>query len=217
MAIVAAIAAAAALLAFLSYRQHGIVYVFASALEGGAVTQAAVREWVLGWGALAPLAYVAAVIVEVLIAPIPGTLLYAPAGAIFGGGWGGTLSLAGNVAGATIACALARVLGTRLTAKLDASTFAPAAGRLRRHGVWVIALLRVNPLTSSDLVSYAAGVARVPIWHVTAGTCLGMAPLCYAQSYLAQEVFSVVPGAGVILVACAVLYAVIVLAMLLRG
>src|SRR5262245_52532785 len=71
----------------------------------------ALRQYVQSWGALAPVVYVFAVIVEVVVAPIPGTLLYAPAGAIFGGFVGGALSLVGNVIGAAIACWAAGTFG----------------------------------------------------------------------------------------------------------
>ena len=59
-------------------------------------------------------------------------------------------------------------------------------------------LLRLNPLTTSDLVSYAAGVAGVPAWKVAAGTLVGLAPWCYLQAYFAERVFEVVPGAMLI-------------------
>ena len=49
------------------------------------------------------------------------------------------------------------------------------------RGLWVVLVLRINPFTSSDLVSYAAGLTRIPAWKVMAGTLLGMAPLCFVQ------------------------------------
>ncbi len=58
---------------------------------------------------------------------------------------------------------------------------------------WAIFFLRVNPFTSSGLVSYAAGLALMPTWKVVLGTAMGMAPLCWLQSYLAEglmEAFS---------------------------
>ena len=62
--------------------------------------------------------------VEVVVAPIPGTMLYAPGGVIFGGFLGGLLSLAGNVIGAGIACRLMRAfLGDR--AEKLSGTFGP--------------------------------------------------------------------------------------------
>ena len=46
-----------------------------------------------------------------MIAPIPGTILYAPAGVIFGGFWGGVYSLIGNISGAALSFFLMRALG----------------------------------------------------------------------------------------------------------
>jgi hypothetical protein len=41
---------------------------------------------------------------------------------------------------------------------------------------------------------------------VALGTFIGMAPLCYAQAYLAEEIFEVLPGAVYVLAAAGVLY-----------
>jgi uncharacterized membrane protein YdjX (TVP38/TMEM64 family) len=166
----------------------------------------------------APVAYVAAVTVEVLVAPIPGTLLYAPAGAIFGGLAGGTLSLIGNVAGAAIAAWLGRALGASWVARRLAGRDAQALrDRLARQGVWVVFLLRVNPLTSSDIVSYAAGAFGVPVRRVALGTLAGMAPLCYLQAYLAATLFELLPGSGLLLLVLGAAYVAILAAVLLRG
>ena len=175
------------------------------------------RVYLAGWGPLAPAIYVAAVVVEVMVAPIPGTLLYAPAGALFGGGLGGTLSLAGNVIGATMACLLASVFGERLTRRLEAGALAVYRERVVARGAWIVFLLRVNPFTSSDLVSYAAGLAGVPAWKVAAGTLAGMAPLCYAQAYLADRLFRILPGSLWIIAGFGLAYAVAVIWMLTRA
>jgi uncharacterized membrane protein YdjX (TVP38/TMEM64 family) len=173
------------------------------------------RVYVLSWGPLAPAVYVAAVVVEVIVAPIPGTLLYAPAGAIFGGFLGGTLSLAGNVLGAALASWLAATFGEAWVARRSPTgRLAELRTRLRSRGTWVVFLLRLNPLTSSDLVSYAAGLAGVPARHVAIGTLGGMIPQCYAQAYLAQALFDVLPSGpwGILIVtAGALLVALIVL------
>jgi uncharacterized membrane protein YdjX (TVP38/TMEM64 family) len=198
-----------------SYWTGGLLSVLLSA-STGASTLDALRDYVRGWGALAPVVYVAAVTAEVLVAPIPGLLLYAPGGAIFGGFVGGTLSLAGNVLGAAIACFLARTLGEPwLTRHVHSPRFAAIRERLSRQGAWVVFVLRVNPLTSSDLVSYAAGLAGVPSGRVAIGTLAGMAPLCYLQAYLAQTIFEILPLAVIILGAC-VATVIVVWAMLFR-
>jgi uncharacterized membrane protein YdjX (TVP38/TMEM64 family) len=177
----------------------------------------ALRAYILGWGALAPLAYVLAVTIEVLIAPFPGTLLYAPGGAIFGGFVGGALSLAGNVLGAVIATMIGRALGEGWVARRW------SAARIEQHrrglltrATWIIFLLRVNPLTSSDLVSYLAGALGVSVRSVGIGTLAGMAPLCFVQSYLAAAIFTYLPAGLWIVIGLGVLYLVIVSALLFR-
>jgi len=190
-----------------SYLSGGVVHLLVVGTPGQGPWLERVRVVVAGWGTLAPLVYTLAVVAEVIVAPIPGTLLYAPAGAIFGGFVGGTLSLAGNVIGAAICCLMGQMLGRRLlAARADGSQLERYRTLLEERGLWLVLLLRLNPLTTSDLVSYAAGVANVPPWKVAVGTLFGLAPWCYLQAYFAERVFEVVPGpyliaAGIALVA----------------
>jgi uncharacterized membrane protein YdjX (TVP38/TMEM64 family) len=208
--------------AIYSYATSGLIYLLVHGSSSQSEWLAQVRDVVAGWGQWAPVIYTLAVIVEVVVAPIPGPLLYAPAGAIFGGLLGGTLSLIGNVAGAAIACALGRLIGDRIAPSLETknaadSRFARYRERLQDRGFWVILLLRANPLTSSDLVSYAAGLAAVPIWKVAAGTLIGMAPLCYLQAYFAQRLFEVIPGSILIVSAIVLALALVLVLILNRG
>lgn len=194
-----------------SYATGGI---FCVLLTSGAAEEkiAALRAFFDGFGVAAPLAYVGFVILEVVIAPIPGTMLYAPGGVIFGGFWGGALSLLGNVLGAGIACQLMRIfIGKRAEGYLERSALARYEERITRSGAWVIFLLRVNPLTSSDLVSYAAGLTHLSVWKLMVGTAAGMAPLCFAQSYLAEGLLTAFPLLIYPLVAACVAYGVIVI------
>jgi uncharacterized membrane protein YdjX (TVP38/TMEM64 family) len=180
--------------ALFSYWTSGFVYVLLTGTPDQGPWLERVRDAVAGWGRLAPLIYTLVVVVEVVVAPIPGALLYAPGGAIFGGFLGGTLSLVGNVIGAAISCALGGWIGERVLPKQGSrSRLDDMRARLSERAIWVVLLLRANPLTSSDLVSYAAGVAGVSPWKVAVGT-LGMAPLCYIQAYFAEQVFTLVPG-----------------------
>ena len=178
-----------------SYWTAGFVYVLATGTPGQGPWLERVRTTVASWGSLAPIVYTLAVVVEVIVAPIPGTLLYAPAGAIFGGFVGGSLSLVGNVAGAAICSGIGQMLGERILAKrVDGSELGKYRTLLEQRGLWLVLLLRLNPLTTSDLVWYAAGVAGVPAWKVAVGTLFGLGPWCYLQSYFAERVFELVPG-----------------------
>jgi uncharacterized membrane protein YdjX (TVP38/TMEM64 family) len=208
---ITAIALLGGLLAW-SYATDGIVRVL---LGSGATAEekvAALRAFFDRFGVAAPLAYVGFVTVEVVVAPIPGTMLYAPGGVIFGGFWGGLLSLAGNVIGAGIACLLMRAfLGERAETYLARSALAPYEACITRRGAWVIFLLRVNPLTSSDLVSYAAGLTHLSVWKVMLATLAGMAPLCFAQAYLAEGLLAAFPLLIYPLLAVCAVYALLVL------
>lgn len=88
-----------------------------------------------------------------MIAPLPGLMLYGPGGFIFGGFKGGLLFLLGNTLGSGVCCAALRSLGNEWMRRFFSEhKIASIQERLERHGVWLIFLLRVNPLTSSDLV-----------------------------------------------------------------
>jgi len=201
--------------ALFSYLTSGLVYVLVAGTPDQGPWLERVRAAAANWGRLAPIVYVLVVIVEVVVAPIPGALLYAPGGAIFGGFVGGTLSLIGNVIGAALCCALGGWIGERVLPQgAEAASANHLRARLRERGIWVVMLLRANPLTSSDLVSYAAGVAGVPPWKVAVGT-LGMAPLCYIQAYFAEQVFTLVPGP--VLAISGIALIVVVLVVFLAG
>ena len=175
------------------------------------------RQFFEQFGVLAPLVYFVFVTIEVVVAPLPGLMLYAPGGILFGGFLGGLLALAGNVAGAGIACAVTRSLGDSwLTKVVPRSSLEPIQQTLERRGSWLIFLLRLNPLTSSDLVSYAAGFTRIPIWKVMAATLAGMTPLCFAQAYLAEGVMTAIPQLLYPLLFACLVYVVCVCAVLRR-
>jgi uncharacterized membrane protein YdjX (TVP38/TMEM64 family) len=191
-----------------SYATDGLIYRLFSPADGTTRLET-LRKFVLEWGTLAPAVYVVIVIVEVLVAPFPGALLYAPGGALFGGLLGGTLALIGNTIGAAIAAWVGAAFGEGWLAKrLDGSRL-DTLRRLERRGSWVVFLLRLNPLTSSDMVSYAAGLAGVRPIRVAVGTLAGMAPQCYVQAYLAATIFEVLPDWMIAVLSAALLLAAI--------
>lgn len=175
------------------------------------------RQFFAGFGAAAPLVYFLLVTAEVVVAPIPGLMLYAPGGVIFGAFWGGAISLAGNVAGAGVACVVARSLGgDRLVHWFTDEKLSRVRSGLDRYGGWLVFLLRLNPLTSSDVVSYAAGLTEIPVRTVMLATAAGMAPLCFAQAWLAVSLLTSFPQLiyGLV-IACGVYFVVVV--WILRG
>lgn len=183
-----------AALAVGSWLSGGIVYDMLRSDWDAAHKITRLRDYFAGWGLWAPLVFVGFVTVEVLVAPLPGLILYVPGGLIFGAVLGGTLSLLGNMVGAGLACALVRSLRRGDSSWL----FAGSGGQrleqqLQARGGWLIFWLRLNPLTSTDLVSYAAGLTPIPVRQVVLATGLGIAPLCFAQATLSDSLFRAFP------------------------
>lgn len=175
------------------------------------------QEYFQKAGLLAPFAYVMFVIAEVIVAPVPGLMLYAPGGMMFGPWMGGILAIIGNTIGAGISCALARNSGGRWIETISRNaTIEKLQGRLERRGFWLILLLRLNPLTSCDLLSYAAGLTRVPVWKVMLATGVGITPLCLLQSWLSDGIFNRWPALIWPLLLAGVIYLVIVAAIISR-
>ena len=189
-----------------SWQSEGIVRELTRSDRSAADKVASLQTFFRECGVCAPLVYVGFVMVEVIIAPIPGLMLYAPGGLIFGPILGGLLALIGNVLGAGFACRMTRgIIAPWTQSVAETETIAKIQTQLQQRGSWLIFWLRVNPLTSSDLVSYAAGLTRIPIWQVMLATACGMAPLCFVQSWLSESVFTAFPkliypllGAGLV-------------------
>jgi uncharacterized membrane protein YdjX (TVP38/TMEM64 family) len=204
--------------AAISYAEGGIVAIMLRPDLAATDKLEELQAFFAGLGAVAPFAYVAIVTVVVVVAPIPGTVLYAPAGVIFGGFWGGVLSLLGNVAGAALSFALMRALGRAAFERwIAAEQLEAIEQRLVERGSLIVFLLRVNPLTSSDIVSYAAGATSMPLRKLLLGTTLGMAPLCFLQSYLAESLMTAYPRLIYLLLAAGMVYVVLFVAILFRA
>ncbi len=168
-------------------------------------------------GVRAPLIYVVFVIVEVIIAPIPGLMLYAPGGLIFGPWLGGLLALIGNIIGAGISCGLTRSLGSSWLNRISpGGTMEELQAALEKKGSWLIVMLRLNPLTSTDLLSYAAGFTRIPIHRVMLATGIGIAPLCFLQSWLSDSLFRKWPWLLWPLLGLSVVYLIVVIVAITR-
>ena len=177
-----------------SWLSDGIAFQLMRSDITGDQRMASLQQFFHQAGVCAPAVYVLFVTVEVIVAPIPGLLLYAPGGLIFGPWLGGLLALVGNVIGSGISCGLTRSLGSGWLHRIGAtSPIERIQSTLERRGGWLIVLLRLNPLTSTDLVSYAAGFTRIPVLNVMLATGIGMAPMCFAQSWLSESIFHTWP------------------------
>ena len=121
-----------------------------------------VRAWIIGFGPLAPIAYVAFYAAQILIAPLPGSFLSVMGGYIFGFGTGLLLSLLGLTLGVTLALFIGRKLGRPVLERFFSRSELirwERKLRLRSPLIWFVVFLFPLP----DLVVYVAGMGTTPL------------------------------------------------------
>ena len=169
--------------AYLSYINQGVVYAIATNDMNSII------EDIQSFGGLAALVLFLLIIIEVVAAPVPPLILYIAAGLMFGGFFGGIIVLTGNIVGAIIAFMFARTIGRKYVLNKIGKDNSWRFGHLtEKYGPFGIFLLRINPLTSSDVISYLAGLSKMRLSHFAISTALGLAPLVFSQTYLGSDI-----------------------------
>lgn len=140
-----------------------------------------VQQAIDGAGAFAPLVYLALLVFQAVIAPLPAPAVAIAGGYTFGVVEGFLLTWVGSLAGGVISFGISRffgrgfVKGRGMTGRLDRY--------VEEHGVVLIFVLRLIPLVSFDAISYAAGLSGIRFRGFFAATALGMLPGTFAFVY----------------------------------
>ncbi len=129
--------------------------------------------------------YLLIMVLEVVIAPFHPFLFYVAGSIIFGPLLACILAILGGIIGGIIAFYIAKKLGRAWVEKRVAKSKQKKFDRFsKKYGGWAIFLLRLNPLTSTDLWNYVAGLSKVSFWSYIIGTTLGLIPATVLQIYL---------------------------------
>ena len=148
----------------------------------------AARRAVAETGPAAPLIYV--VVSAVLGALfVPGPILAAGSGVLFGPVLGTFVTLGATVGTATVASLVGRragrdsaraLLGTERADRIDA--------QIERRGLWAVVGQRFIPGISDALASYAFGAFGVPLWQMAIGAFIGSAPRAFVYTALGASI-----------------------------
>ncbi len=126
-----------------------------------ATAPAELRDWVRGFGVAAPLIFLAAQVVQVVIFIIPGEVPQIAGGYLFGIAWGLALTSAGIALGSAIAFLASRLLGVEfLRAVLPADQLErmeKVAGSPRATATFFLFFL--VPGIPKDILCYVAGLS----------------------------------------------------------
>ncbi len=199
--------AALGVLYLLSQSFRGEVNRAAEVLASGDI--GAVRDYILSYGAWAPVISAALMVLQALLAFLPAFIIAFANGLAFGAFWGGMLSLGSAALAAAICFGISHALGRTVAETILGKKSLGATDRwFARYGAYAVLFARLIPIISFDAVSYAAGLTRMNFFKFLLATTVGMAPATFVYSYLGQRapqyielllvVFGVIVAAGVV-------------------
>lgn len=154
-----------------------------------------VRDWIRGWGAAAPLAFIALYIAAAILF-LPGSVATIAGGALFGPYWGTLFNLVGATLGASAAFLIARYLAGEWVQRRAGHRLGTLIRGVENEGWRFVAFVRLVPIFPFNLLNYALGLTRIPLVSYALATFLAMAPGAAAYTYLGFAGREALTGGG---------------------
>jgi uncharacterized membrane protein YdjX (TVP38/TMEM64 family) len=137
----------------------------------------ALREFVRGYGVLAPGVLVVLQAVQVVAAPIPGQVLAVVAGYLFGAWWGTLYNVIGITIGSTAAFWISRRYGR---AYVESIVHEEALDRFDAvsddYGRPALFSFFLVPGLPDDVLCFAGGLTDIPLWQLVVLAVVGRTP-----------------------------------------
>jgi uncharacterized membrane protein YdjX (TVP38/TMEM64 family) len=147
-----------------------------------------VRRTVKATGPAAPLTYI---VVSAVLGAIfvPGPILAASSGLLFGPVLGVFVTLGATVGTAVVASLVGRRAGRDSARALLGAERADRLDTLiQRRGLWAVVGQRFIPGLSDALASYAFGAFGVPLWQMAVGAFIGSVPRAFVYTALGASI-----------------------------
>jgi uncharacterized membrane protein YdjX (TVP38/TMEM64 family) len=137
-----------------------------------------IRDWIEGWGAVAPLVFVGIQVAQVIVFAIPGEVVQIAGGYLFGGWIGILLSMSGILLGSTGAFFLSRALGRPFVAAVVPPAQLERMEKLlaARSSRIVFFLLFLIPGIPKDILCYIAGLTPMGFFFFLGVSTVGRLP-----------------------------------------
>jgi uncharacterized membrane protein YdjX (TVP38/TMEM64 family) len=149
----------------------------------GSLSAERVRDWVDGYGAAGPLAFIA-VSASLTVVLFPGPVLAAASGLLFGTALGTPVSIVSATLGATLAFSLSRWWAHDAVVALAGPRLRALRAWVGRRGFLTVLYARIAPGVPYTLVNYAAGLTPIALRSFVAATAIGVAPRAFAYTAL---------------------------------
>lgn len=159
------------------------------------INLAMLKERILGFGALAGLAYMG-IYAAATVLFIPGTPLTVAGGALFGPVFGTLYTVLGATVGASLAFFVARFFGRGFIGFLEGERFKKLADydkKIEENGIGVVLFLRFVPLFPFNGLNFALGLTKVSFRDYFWGTLFGIVPGTFAYAYFGDSLASLNP------------------------
>jgi uncharacterized membrane protein YdjX (TVP38/TMEM64 family) len=157
-----------------------VLGLFAVASLSGSLPNAdEVRDWgeELGW--TGPLLFIPAAACALCLF-VPGPVLAGGAGLLFGTAAGTPVALGFVVLGAVMQMSISRYLAGDAAAHLLPERVKRFDHLIEERGFWAVFYMRLAPLIPYNLVNYGAGLTRLKVRAMAAGTAIGALPRTFA-------------------------------------
>ena len=150
-----------------------------------------IKDYLLSFGTFkASLLYLAIYTLSIRpFIPVPPTLYTLAGGFTFGPVLGTILTVTGATFNASISFMIARLLGKGYVNRISRGKLDKANEMLSESGFKALLIVRSSPIGPPfDLVSYAAGVLKVPFWNHFFATMIGIIPATAIYSYFGGSI-----------------------------
>jgi uncharacterized membrane protein YdjX (TVP38/TMEM64 family) len=164
--------------------------------------RAKVQEFVIRFGPWAPLAAILLHVAQVLLAPIPGQVIDAVNGYLFGAAWGTVYSLVGIIAGSGLAMALARRFGRPWAERLvKREALERLDGYSRQRGILFFFFVFLFPFLPDDVACFLAGLTLLPLSELIVLATIGRLPGIIVANFVGANASQLTRTQGAVFIA----------------
>jgi len=164
--------------------------------------RAKVQGFVMRFGPWAPLAAISLHAAQVLLAIIPGQVIDAVNGYLFGTAWGTTYSWVGVIAGSSVAMTLARRFGRPWAERLiKKETLERLDSYSRQRGALFFFLVFLFPFLPDDVACFLAGLTPLPLSELIVLAAIGRLPGVFVANLVGANAAALTQTQGAVFIA----------------
>ncbi|PSB20754.1 TVP38/TMEM64 family protein [filamentous cyanobacterium CCP1] len=144
----------------------------------------AIVQSIQNLGSFGILAYIAFLVVAIVVGPVPSTPVTVAAGAVWGGFPAGTYGVIGLFLGSLAAYFIGRTLGRSAVQALTGKSVYFSKHRGEIYLGWIVFVSHLFPFLPYDLVSYGAGISGMSLPIFAIANLLGIIPNTLSLTYM---------------------------------